>query len=405
MFWKNVTSVLTGTAMAQSIPILGSLAIARLYTVDDFGIYSAWLGIALILSVISTGRFEASIAIQAPRKNQFLAFQATNFFIVAMGVLLSCFLLFFTQIEFSWLKIFELKFLLLLVPTGMVMAFSQTQQSLLAATGQYKLLSIFRVVQALLIIVPQILIGYWFKSPVYLATAHFIGVLVTILMVRYFSPDLKLFSFYNKDLLLNFYKRYKNFLVYSLPADFMNSLSAQLPVIVVTVNFGSETGGILALTMRTLGAPIGILGKSVLDVFKKYASDEYRLLGTCSNIYLKTLFYLTFLAGLFSIFIFFFSKALFTTLFGSEWVKAGEIAVLLLPLFALRFVASPLSYLIYIAEKQNVDLIWQICLLFMTLIVLYSGSSFEDTIKFYSSGYAILYLVYIRLTYNMSLNK
>lgn len=405
MFWKNVTSVLTGTAMAQAIPILGSLAIARLYSVDDFGIYSAWLGVVLILSVISTGRFEASIAVQSLGKNQFLAFQATNFFIVAMGILLSCLLIVFTQIGFSWLSIFELKFLLLLIPTGMVMAFSQTQQSLLAASGQYKLLSVFRVIQALLIVVPQILIGYWFKSPVYLATAHFVGVLITILMVKYFSPDLKLFTFYNKDLLLSFYKRYKKFIIYSLPADFMNSLSAQLPVIVVTVNFGSETGGILALTMRTLGAPIGILGKSVLDVFKKYASDEYRLLGNCSNIYLKTLYYLTFLAGLFAIFIFFFSEVLFTTLFGNEWVKAGEIAILLLPLFALRFIASPLSYLIYIAEKQNIDLIWQICLLFMTLVVLYSGASFEDTIKFYSAGYAILYLFYIRLTYNMSLNK
>jgi len=405
MFWKNVTSVLTGTVVAQAIPILGSLAIARLYTVDDFGIYSAWLGIVLILSVISTGRFEASIAVQAPGKQQHLAFQATNFFIIAMGVFLTCILIFLTQIDISWLNIFELDFLLLLVPTGMVMAFSQTQQSFLAASGQYKLLSTLRVVQALLIVVPQILIGYWFKSPIHLAISHFVGIFITIFIVKYFNPDLKLFTFYKKKLLLSFYKRYKKFLLYSLPADSMNSLSAQLPVIVITVNFGPETGGILALTMRTLGAPIGILGKSVLDVFKKYASDEYRLLGSCSNIYLKTFYYLTCLAGIFSIFIFYFSEVLFTTLFGSEWVQAGEIAILLLPLFALRFIASPLSYLIYIAEKQNVDLIWQICLLFMTLIVLYSEASFEDTIKFYSAGYAILYLFYIRLTYNMSLNK
>jgi O-antigen/teichoic acid export membrane protein len=405
MFWKSVTSVLTGTAMAQAIPIIGSLVIARLYTVEDFGIYSAWLGIVLILSVLSTGRFEASIAIQAPGKNQLLAFQATNYFILVMGVVLSCLLVFITQTDFSWLKIFELEFLLLLIPTGMVMAFSQTQQSLLAASGQYKLLSVLRVMQALLIVIPQIIIGYWFKSPIHLAATHFIGVLITILIVRYFDSTLKLFTFYNNKLLLTFYIKYKKFLIYSLPADSMNSLAAQLPVIVVTVNFGSEKGGILALTMRTLGAPIGILGKSVLDVFKKYASDEYRLLGNCSSIYLKTLYYLTFLAGLFSIFIFFFSKILFAVLFGSEWTEAGDIAILLLPLFALRFIASPLSYLIYIAEKQNIDLVWQVCLLFMTLTVLYSGLSFEDTIKLYSAGYAILYLAYIRLTYKMSLNE
>ncbi|OUR61122.1 hypothetical protein A9Q74_10560 [Colwellia sp. 39_35_sub15_T18] len=202
-----------------------------------------------------------------------------------------------------------------------------------------------------------------------------------------------------------FYKRYNKFPIYSLPGGTMNSISAQLPVIVVTAKFGAELGGGLALTMRTLGAPIGIIGKSVLDVFKKYAGDEYRQHGSCANIYLNTLFYLSFFASLFAIFLFFFSKTLFTTLFGEQWLKSGEIAIVLIPLFALRFVASPLSYLIYIVEKQHVAIIWQTALLLMTLGIFYSTLPFELMIMFYSVGYSILYLVYIKITYDMSQPK
>jgi hypothetical protein len=43
-FWRSVGLVLTGTVAAQSIPLLGSLVIARIYAPAEFGLFSAWLG-------------------------------------------------------------------------------------------------------------------------------------------------------------------------------------------------------------------------------------------------------------------------------------------------------------------------------------------------------------------------
>ena len=56
LFWRSVGLVLTGTAVAQAIPVLGSLVLARLYAPAAFGVFAAWLGAAALAAVALTGR-------------------------------------------------------------------------------------------------------------------------------------------------------------------------------------------------------------------------------------------------------------------------------------------------------------------------------------------------------------
>jgi O-antigen/teichoic acid export membrane protein len=96
------------------------------------------------------------------------------------------------------------------------------------------------------------------------------------------------------------------------------------------------------------------------------------------------------------------AERLFVVAFGEPWRQAGIIAIWLMPMFALRFVSSPLSYVFYIAGKQHVDLVWQSALLAMTLASFMLTSSFEIAIKFYSAGYSLLYVIYAILSYHYS---
>ena len=78
------------------------------------------------------------------------------------------------------------------------------------------------------------------------------------------------------------------------------------------------------------------------------------------------------------------------------------MATWLLPLFALRFVASPLSYTFFIAGRQRINLVWQIALLAMTVGTLIFLPEYRTTLQAYSAGYCLLYLVYLRLSYTLS---
>ena len=62
-FWRNTASVLSGTVVAQAIPLVGTLIMARLYAPAHFGIFAAWLAIVTVLAVALTGRFESSLAV------------------------------------------------------------------------------------------------------------------------------------------------------------------------------------------------------------------------------------------------------------------------------------------------------------------------------------------------------
>src|SRR3546814_14265914 len=62
-FWKNTASVLSGTLVAQAIPLVGTLIVARLFAPADFGVFAAWLAIVNVLSVVLTARFESSLAV------------------------------------------------------------------------------------------------------------------------------------------------------------------------------------------------------------------------------------------------------------------------------------------------------------------------------------------------------
>src|SRR3546814_13032769 len=56
-------SVLSGTLVAQAIPLVGKLIVARLFAPADFGVFAAWLAIVNVLPVVLTARFESSLAV------------------------------------------------------------------------------------------------------------------------------------------------------------------------------------------------------------------------------------------------------------------------------------------------------------------------------------------------------
>lgn len=145
-----------------------------------------------------------------------------------------------------------------------------------------------------------------------------------------------------------------------------------------------------------------MLGNAVLDVFKRKASSSFRENGNCTADFLSVLRILAVLGVLFALAGAVLAEELFSLVYGETWRRAGEVATWLLPLFASRFVASPLSYVFYLAQGQSVDLMWQCVLLIMTVAVLVWAPDFESAVMGYAIGYSALYVVYLYLAYRFS---
>ncbi len=63
---RNILTLMTGSTIAQAIPIAISPILTRLYTPEDFGVLALFTSLVTIFSVISTGRYE--FAIMLPKK-------------------------------------------------------------------------------------------------------------------------------------------------------------------------------------------------------------------------------------------------------------------------------------------------------------------------------------------------
>ena len=400
-YWRTVGLVLSGTALAQAIPILGSLVIARLFIPEEFGVFTAWLGIATIAGVFVTGRLEMALALEgdgAPRRRAAAAVLATTAAgILALSGVYAC--------SRMWLSApagMPSSLEVLLVPTVAVLALAQIMQAWSAAEGAFRLLSLMRIVQAMLVTGLQIGAGLLVPSAESLALGHVAGVAIAAL-VGLFSLKPKLSGIPLTTAMRQLYRSYYRFPLFSLPADTLNTAATQLPLIIVTSRFGADVGGYLALGMRTVGAPISLLGTAVLDVFKRSASESWRAVGNARDIYRHTFLVLAAASTVATLIFMLIGEQLFAVAFGESWREAGRIAIWLLPMFALRFVASPLSYMFYLAQKQHEDLLWQVTLFVGTLIAMTQLPDYPSTLQTYAWGYGALYVVYIGMSYRASL--
>ena len=403
-FWHQVVAVLTGSAIAQVIPVLGSLVLARLFLPGEFGLYATWQGIALFCAVAITGRFEMALAMVPDGEPRKIAVLATLLITALASGLLAFFVGTLYLISPIWLEKTPVILGIIAVPSAFFIASGQIWQSWAAAEGEYKKLSIMRIISAVAITVAQILIGLKWASAPGLAVGHLIGVLVGCFSAAIIKPVKGIPVNLGKSV-MSFWGRYRRLPLISLPADMINTAAAQLPLVIVSSRFGLEIGGYLALSMRTLGAPISLLGRAVLDVFRRHAAVRWREQGECRSTYVQTFWVLSIGSAVAMSGLAWFGEEIFVLFFGERWRHAGVIAVWLLPMFMLRFVASPLSYMFYLAEKQHIDLAWQVLLLLMTIATLTLFKNYSNALQGYSFGYSALYVIYLALSYRISLGK
>lgn len=401
-FWRSVTVVLTGTAAAQAIPLVGALVLARLFAPAEYGLFAIWLGVAALGAVVLTGRYEVALAIEHDGARRQVGVLATLLVVAAVAVPL-----FLVSLVVAWLNLlpdFDAALIVVAVPAAAAMAASQTWQAWAAADGQYRDLAKMRIGAALAITVAQIVSGVLKPSAANLALAHLGGVLVGLAIAGWCMP--MRWPGVSRAALLEavraYHRRHRRFPLLSLPADGINTAAAQLPLLIVGSRFGADIAGLLAMTLRMVGAPIGLLGSAVLDVFRRRSAGSYRARGECRAEYLETFKALSLGAAVTAVILIWAAEPLFVLAFGERWRLSGTMAAWLMPMFALRFVASPLSYMFYVAGKQHLDLVWQSGLLVMTLATLSLPSDHAPALKLYSAGYAGMYGIYLLMSYRFS---
>lgn len=404
-FAKNVITLMTGTTIAQAIPIAISPILTRIYTPEDFGVFALYMAIASIFAVIATGRYE--MAIMLPHEEDDVKSIVKLIILILITITFIVFLVIF--IFNNTITVFldnpEISTWLYFLPISIfLVGLYQIYNYLLIREKNFKRLSKNKVIVSTTNSSTQLVYGFTISNGFGLLIGNIISYIVSIYFIVKSKTVNKYFNF--KDNSINkVAKEYQNFPKYDVPSVLVNILSNQLPLFALGKYFSLGTVGFYSLMYKVLMMPIGLLSNSILDVFKQRATEDYNKYGNCEDIFIKT-FKSLFLIGIipFSI-LGFFAPEIFSFVFGANWRVAGEFAQIITPMLYLKFIINPLSYTFYIAKKQKNDLIGQILLLIIVIISIYIGLLYEDEkilIMFFSIGYSIIYLVYLIYSYFLS---
>lgn len=405
-FWEHVITVLTGSMAAQVFPLLAAPLITRLCTPEDLGIFSVWLGVIAIASIVATLRLETAMILDHGSVEQQTCFSVVAYFATLLALVITLLALIARAwgvpqaLHMSWFGLLSI---------GVGMWLTAYMQTILAYATSYRAFgnaALAKVWSAGSIALVQLGLLFAGMGGMALMAGQILGLSIGLAAaIRLLSPPRADIAAKPTASQWKYLKKHQAFWRFALPADLLNAASAQIPLFLIGAKYGVLAAGLFALTRRVMAAPVSLLAASVLEVFKRESVHDFQALGNCKKAYLHT-FKALFLLGCGpAVFIFIFATDLFAWVFGEPWRAAGEFAQILAPLYFLNFIASPLSYVFYVAGKQKIDLIWQIALLLMTITVFTAPLTLKESLWGYTTGYSSLYIIYLTLSYRFSQNK
>ncbi len=347
---------MSGTALAQALPILISPIISRLYNPDDFGALALYMSIAAILSVIATARYE--LAVMLPEKKS----DAIN--ILALSFLISLMVAVLTLILVIILKDVAIAFFeepgigiwLYLLPV--IVLFSGLFQSLnywSTRNKTFKRNAATRISQSTLASGTQLGLGVLKSGGSGLIAGYIAGILIRPFILGFdILKNFKKFKsqINKKDIRLNA-RKYRNFLRINTPHAFLSSLQDNGIVYVIMYFFEKVVLGSYSFAFRIIKAPTELIGSSVYQVFYQKATEAFQD-GRDLRPMILRIYRNLFLIGLpFFVILFIFAPPIFAFIFGAEWRVAGQIASILTPWIFLNFLAAPVSSMAIIMNKQK----------------------------------------------------
>ncbi|MBL0686303.1 MAG: oligosaccharide flippase family protein [Sulfurospirillum sp.] len=354
-FLRDVLILMSGTTIAQIIPISISPILTRLYTPEDFGVFALFVAIVGLMAVTASAGYEQAILI--PNYDKYaINILVLGFFLVCFTVIFAYLLIFlFKENILNLLNSSLLGDWLYIAPvTVFFVGLFNLLRNYNIRKKHYKDIAKAMVIKSTVLAIIQITIG--------ILKSGFTGLILGQVFAQLFA-NIKLMTniVKNKALLSSISlnkvfavaRKYKNFPKYNMPHSLLNTLSASLPIYIFTSFFGSTVAGYYSLALIAVFVPMAIVASSTAHVYSQKATELYN---GGENIYSFTIKIIKLLIKIFfipyCIFIFF-APHIFKFIFSKEWTDVGIYIQILSVYIFLNFIVSIISYIPMIKKLQK----------------------------------------------------
>lgn len=373
---RNIAAVASGTAAAQVVVVAFSPVITRIYSPETFGLQGVFLSLVSILSPVIALRYPLAI-ITAETWDEALRLGRLSL-MVAVGVAGLMWLILLTggQIAVSLLGAEGLGSLILFLPLALLCVTLQDVANFKAARqGVFRLVGLVSVLQAFVTNVARIVGGLISPVAAVLVAITTLAPAIKAAMLMAGARDLRRpASGLTRGETLNLLNKHRDFPVYRMPTDVLNSASQAVPVLMLAALFTPAAAGLYVLTRTVLNLPSNVIGAAVGNViYARFAELSrqkqplYPLLwrATGALLLLSPL-----IIGLALV-----APSFFAVVFGEEWREAGHYAQWMALWLGVSIANVPAIRLAPVIKSQGLLLIANILFLIVRVAAIFGTAS------------------------------
>lgn len=398
--FKNIFLIGSSNLASQAILVLSLPILTRLFSIEDFGLYTLYGTFVTIGTLVAACRFDYIILIEKdPKKMRDIVIISFIIIFISIGLLTIFIFLSKNKLEHT-IDPKKLYPILYFFPISVALGITyQILTNIFTWNRAFSSTAKSKVIQTTSQSMIQVLSGGLTLSGG-LIFGRIIGVGISVI---YLIKGLKnRFLFVNsityskmKTLINEYYK----YAIFSLMGAFSNTFALQLPILLVSQTFTLVEVGLFGLAAKSVSLPSRLISTAISQVLIKEVvtlqDDKAQLIKVISHIGLINIL------CYFPIFLVltFYHSEIFSTVFGSEWQTAGEISSILVMSAYLKFIVSPISVLLTTKENIKFGSAWQFSYLLGLFAVLISskGLSLQEYVRVFVYYELVMYGIYLAI--------
>jgi O-antigen/teichoic acid export membrane protein len=394
---------MTGTTLAQVLPIAASPLLSRLYSPEDFGVLGLYAAICAVVSVLAAGRYE--IAIVQPRDDGEAANLAALSVCIALAVSAAMWLavLAFHDPIVAASQSPELGRWLWLLPASVLIAtLYQILNFWNNRRKHFRRLAISRAVQSAATVGTQCTLGYPQGAAGGLITGYVAGQALGLLWLAHSDRACmrQAVRQVSLDAMKRMGARYRKLPLFSSWGALLDTAALQMPLLVIAHVFGFAVTGLFSFTFRVLTVPLNLIAGSIAQVLFQRVAELHNNDPASLRRYLLRIFAVLACLSIPPVLVFaFFGVEIFSFVFGASWAHAGSYSGILIVAAAARFCVSPLSVVLSLEQHIKKGVAWQLGY-FLTLsgvLFSFSDSSVEIFLRAFAIHEVVQYGIYLAI--------
>ena len=179
-------------------------------------------------------------------------------------------------------------------------------------------------------------------------------------------------------LIIQMMKKHKNFPLFTMPKDFINSFSINLPFTLLAIYFNQAFIGLFSMAFTFTFRPMNILNSAYDKVLYERISTKYLNGQPILKDIVRFFSYNYLVAIPLFIIAFIFAEPILTLILGQEWSGTATYFRYMIPWIGVMLISSSISFVPYLFNKQRNEALLYALLFVIRLVAIIIGIYHND---------------------------